>query len=52
MSIKVSDLISDTCDSQRVERWYKLLEETQGHKQNVTVISNEEAAEKVSTNIS
>ena len=48
MSIKVSDLISGTCDGQRVDQWFKLLEETQGREHNVTIISNEEAAEKVS----
>ena len=46
MSMKISDLISDTCDGQRVDQWYKLLEESQGRKQSIKIISNEEA-EKV-----
>ena len=47
MSIKINNLISDTCDG-RVDQWYKLLDETQGRKQNLTIIRNEEAIEKVS----
>ena len=47
MCLKISHLISDTCDGRRVDEWYKLLEKCQGHKQNVTIISNEEAIEKV-----
>ena len=40
-NIKISDLVSETRDGQRVDAWYKLLEETQGRKQN-------EEAKKVS----
>ena len=46
MSIKISDLISD--NGQRVDQWYKLLQETEGRKQSMTIIGNKEATERVS----
>lgn len=46
MGLKVGDIISETCESQRVESWYKLLGDNISRKKSVRIITDEEA-EKV-----
>lgn len=46
MALKVGDMISETCEGQRVESWYKLLGDNISRKKSVRIITDEEA-EKV-----
>ena len=46
MSMKVNDIITETCEGQRVDSWFKLLDDNSGKKRNERIISDEEA-EKV-----
>ena len=46
MGLKISDIITETCEGQRIESWYKLLADNISRKKSIRIISDEEA-EKV-----
>ena len=46
MSLNVNAIITETCEGQRIESWFKLLDEDVGKKRNERIISDAEA-EKV-----
>ena len=46
MGLKVGDIISETCEGERVESWYKLLGDNISRRKSVRIITDEEA-EKV-----
>ena len=43
MGLKVNDVITETCEGQRVDSWFKLLSEENGRKRCERIISDEEA---------
>lgn len=43
MGLKVSDVLAETCEGQRIESWFKLLAESTSRKKSVRIISDEEA---------
>ena len=47
MALKVTDVIADTCEGQKVESWFKLLDNANGKKRHERILTDEEA-EKVS----
>lgn len=46
MALKVNDIITETCEGQRVDSWYKLLDDNASRNRFERIISDEEA-EKV-----
>ena len=46
MGLKVNDIITETCEGQRIECWYKLLADNISRRKSIRIISDEEA-EKV-----
>ena len=48
LSFAVNEMIDKTCEGQRVEDWYKLLDSTGARSKSIRIITDEEA-EEVST---
>ncbi len=46
MALKINDVITETCEGQRVESWFKLLDDRIAKSRNERIITDEEA-EKV-----
>ena len=45
MSLKVNDVITETCEGQKVKSWFKLLDGSSGKKRSQRIVSDEEAEE-------
>jgi serine/threonine protein kinase len=47
MGLKVGDIITETCEGQKIDSWYKLLGDNISRSKSIRIISNEEAEQLI-----